>query len=653
MWFAVVLLSQTSPAAADVLLSRPTKPASARWYPPQDLLDCEGSNFSDVWRGFKVGVLDNAQKGFPPDHALYDRAFALVRQFSDEVIAASMKFPQVLVRQLPVSRLNGFCLFGFATALFIVFRHDLSTERLEAIEQTMGWIEWPLDFSESSAWPTLWRHVSLHLEEFRRRGDVSWSQSLEHWGDDDVLLPHPTVADVEATLHAWLRTVGIGRGQQWLEEDDEGPMALARRLGNRRELRVLVLGHHLGSSMEPFSMLREALNVGAGLQISASFHGQRHPKPGLVCKEFGYCDENKALEDWFRRYESRWLGHYDWMPDGWDEALDKLATVIGAGNFMSKAHFVVCGGPGWFCVMLRTLWSVPMLLYFAWPITPLIPPGFKTHIFSHIRALAQTSDPPALFVTANWVLAAQFALQVRMQVPVQRPHGIYVNQTYAPVAAPNGNQRVMVTRIGQWARVSGVALLELSWSYQEQAKKKKDPFPFELVFLSIKIRGTDTNAALKYADFAQFHACVFWPWDVMMLLFNELYTMTMPLVLPSRRWMLQLITHSLSHTEVNWWHLREAVSGGLPDPTRTPFPLPFKPWVDSDDGLRPLGYWYELTDFMQFPHLTYFDSLPEMMDKLRNLDVPTIRRGMRAYNRVTFRDSLAFYRKAANQLVSW
>merc|ERR1719384_238852 len=215
--------------------------------------------------------------------------------------------------------------------------------------------------------------------------------------------------------------------------------------------------------MEPFSMVREALRVGTGLRVVASFHGQRHPKPGLACLEFGYCDENKALEDWFRRYESRWLGVYDWMPDGWDEALEKLATVVGTSNFAAKADVVVCGGPGWFCVMLRTLWAVPMLLYFAWPITPLVPPGFKTHIFSHIRALAQTSDPPALFVTANWVLAAQFALQVRMQVPVQRPHGVYVNQTYAPVPAPNGHPRVMVTRIGQWARLSGVALLEQTW----------------------------------------------------------------------------------------------------------------------------------------------------------------------------------------------
>lgn len=41
--------------------------------------------------------------------------------------------------------------------------------------------------------------------------------------------------------------------------------------------------------------------------------------------------------------------------------------------------------------------------------------------------------------------------------------------------------------------------------------------------------------------------------DVMMLLFNELYTMTMPLLLPSHRWMIHIMSHQLSHTDVNWW----------------------------------------------------------------------------------------------------
>jgi len=573
------------------------------------------------------------------------------------MMPSSLKFPAILVRQMPVSRLGGFCLFGFATALFVLYRHDLNVERILTIEQSLGWVEWPLDFSESSDWPTLWRHISLHLEEYQRRGDTSWSEEVDFWGQDDELLPRPNVREVEAAILDWLRSVGTAAPQQWPSEfqgqaeDASTSVALARRLGNRKDLRILVLGHHLGSSMEPFSMLQAALRVGASVHIHASFYGQRHPKPGLACKEFGYCDENPALTSWFLKWESRWLGVYDWMPDKWDDCLSSLSSIVGSSGFVAKADIVVCGGPGWFCVMLRTLWAVPMLLYFAWPITPLIPPSFKTHIFSQVRALGQISDPPTVFVVANWVLAAQFALQVRMQVPVQRPHGIYVNQTYAPVPTPCGKPRVMVTRIGQWARVSGVALLEQTWGMFEQAKKEGRPLPFELVFLSIRIRGADTNKAVTYPDFAKFHACIFWPWDVMMLMFNELYTMGMPLLLPHRRWMVHLVTHSLTHTEVNWWHLRGSVAGGLPDPSGVPFPLPFQPWVEPGEGVRPVAFWYELTDFMQFPHLTYFESLPDMLERVRTLDVPSIRRGMQSFNQATFRESIAFYRRAALELL--
>jgi len=295
-----------------------------------------------------------------------------------------------------------------------------------------------------------------------------------------------------------------------------------------------------------------------------------------------------------------------------------------------------------------------MLLYFAWPITPLVPAGFKSQVLAHIRTLGQTVQPATIIVVANWILAAQFALQTRLYVPVQRPHGLYTNQTYAPILSAEGRNRVMITRVGQWARISGVALLELTWSFLEQEGKTTGrQFPLELVFLSIRVRGANTLKSLTYAEFAQFYACVFWPWDVMMLLFNEIYTMTVPLLIPERRWMHQLMLHALRHTKVNWWHIRgESVKGALPHVYREDFPLPEMPWLDGQDGLQQAAFWYELTDFVQFPHITYFHSIPELLELLRTLDVSTIRNGMKAFNTMTLRDSLAFYRVVASELLT-
>merc|ERR550537_1663171 len=116
--------------------------------------------------------------------------------------------------------------------------------------------------------------------------------------------------------------------------------------------------------------------------------------------------------------------------------------------------------------------------------------------------------------------------------------------------------------------------------------------------------------------------------------------MTMPLLLPEPRWMYSLMQHSLSHTQVNWWHIRAAtVNGSLPWASERDFPLPFLPWVSNNASVREVAYWYELTDFVQFPHVTNFASLPEMLQRLRTLDVATTREGMHQFNTATLRES--------------
>merc|ERR1719265_1639083 len=246
----------------------------------------------------------------------------------------------------------------------------------------------------------------------------------------------------------------------------------------------------------------------------------------------------------------------------------------------------------------------------------MVPADLKPWILLQLQALGTTLSPPTVFVAANWILAAQFALQAHLAVPVLRPHGLYMNQTYSPVSAPSGHRRVMVSRLGQWTRTGGPALLEMIWGFIREKRAESDgSFPFELVFLSIRVRGIQPIFRATYAEMAQFHSCVFWPWDVMMLLFDELYTMTMPLLVPAHQWMHSIMLHTLKHSEMNWWHLRaDTVGGALPSASPEVYPLPFEPWIDKDSGRLPeAAWWYELTDFAQFPHLTRFSSLPDML----------------------------------------
>merc|ERR1712176_116730 len=99
-----------------------------------------------------------------------------------------------------------------------------------------------------------------------------------------------------------------------------------------------------------------------------------------------------------------------------------------------------------------------------------------------------------------------------------------------------------------------------------------------------------------------------------MMLFSELYTLTMPLLVPERSWMQDIIMHCLHQTEVNWWHLRaDVVNGSLPSVDGKEFPLPYAPWISRTGSIAEAAYWYSLTEFELLPHVTYFSSLPDML----------------------------------------
>ncbi|CAE8650986.1 unnamed protein product, partial [Polarella glacialis] len=299
-------------------VSFPTRPATVpQYYSPTDLFNCDGANFSHTWAVYRRDVAENAAAGFPMDRDLFRRASKIVTEQEPGLDAASLKLPHVLLKQMPVSRLEGFCLFGYtwaelvkcaegAASLFIVYRHTLLPTYLETIERTLGWNEWPLDFMESSGWPNIWTAVMLHLEKARGRGDGSWSGEMQRWGEEAQMLPRPDALEVEDTLMDWLQAVA-GRTGSSLESSWRPSLqmrtgyatpsrALAKLAARGGGVWMQVLGHHMGSSMEPFSMLREALKVGFKLEVEASFVGQRHPSPGLVCKEFGYCGQSPELE---------------------------------------------------------------------------------------------------------------------------------------------------------------------------------------------------------------------------------------------------------------------------------------------------------------------------------------------------------------------
>lgn len=146
-----------------------------------------------------------------------------------------------------------------------------------------------------------------------------------------------------------------------------------------------------------------------------------------------------------------------------------------------------------------------------------------------------------------------------------------------------------------------------------------------------------------------------------MMLFSELYTMLVPLFLPDRHWIVSTMLWSLRYSDQNWWHIRARnVKAHLPSAGLAPFPIPYDPWIGTDqfDGREQAAYWLSLTEFEQYPSLGHFRSVPDLLAQLRQFDPEEAKRGMRAFNEATLRSSLDFYRWAAacllgNSMLPW
>lgn len=60
--------------------------------------------------------------------------------------------------------------------------------------------------------------------------------------------------------------------------------------------------------------------------------------------------------------------------------------------------------------------------------------------------------------------------------------------------------------------------------------------------------------------------------------------------------------------------------------------------------MRISRHWIAFADFYQWPHITLFDSLPDLMEKLSDADLPATSRSMTAYNLKTKEDLVSTWK---------
>lgn len=139
-----------------------------------------------------------------------------------------------------------------------------------------------------------------------------------------------------------------------------------------------------------------------------------------------------------------------------------------------------------------------------------------------------------------------------------------------------------------------------------------------------------------HSDIPQCRGIVWIPYNCSIMSFFEHYWLNVPLFVPTQRFLLELGDQTLALSQTTW-HAPNVPSSHLP---RSGTDMP-------DPNIRAgRAAWLPAYDFYnveEFPHVSYFDSWPELKDLLANTDLQAVSAKMAQWNTV---------RKTLNQ-VKW
>ena len=133
----------------------------------------------------------------------------------------------------------------------------------------------------------------------------------------------------------------------------------------------------------------------------------------------------------------------------------------------------------------------------------------------------------------------------------------------------------------------------------------------------------------RFSDIAAHPAVVYVPYQVSMISMTEQYRMNIPLFVPTldllAKWHVQ---HGVvrQRTWANYRQQRSsrsAIPGVLGDDTPDP---------NNDEDETAVRHWLRYADYYQWPHIVYFESVEDLVDKMATVDLDEISRRMREYN---------------------
>ncbi|CAK8993124.1 unnamed protein product [Durusdinium trenchii] len=367
----------------------------------------------------------------------------------------------------------------------------------------------------------------------------------------------------------------------------------------------------MGSNMEPLSLVEACLKK-ASVTVDTTVLGTTYPFPEIMCESFGHCAKQVHLDQAVRLLVQQ-MYRPTWEPA---QLLDLLSKGLQDAALI-QSDLLLCAQPMALCSFLRSLTEKPILLYQAFPLVGATPMAYRHLLLVQLREVQVANPRRSALVAYSEFLAQQVQRQTGQRPLCLRPHSLYALGAgrYQP---DREHPRILLGRMAGWARNSAGAAVRLIEAFAEDMLR---PGQLRLVFLGLHRESTDLVAGLSrpfgYAELRRYRGAVYFPWDMGMLLFSELYAIGVPLFLPDRAWITSIIKRMLEYTDFGWWQAREDGSAVvLANSTADGESHRFWPWMSANSTMKEILELYDLTDFIRWPHVSRFGSFGALMAQL-------------------------------------
>lgn len=581
--------------------------------PAERIFDCAGD---PAWSFFQRSLQKATHGGvLQLPLQLVEDAQSMVNQL-EETPGAMMQGAQIFYEDLCNEESKAtFCLYGAVNALFVAAaglhsgisgvktqpNPKQAQEYLMTANSLLG-LQYCLDFQDSSHWPV-------------RANDII--ANINQTSDAFQLVTGSPEAPPISTLR---------RGSSLFPLP---AVELAKQLSLALEcshVKLVAVGTHPTLTLEAVTMIRDFAFTSTDAVKVVRTYGITYK-----CTVFPeMCGEGTESSD---DPIAALIGRFEAPPPYELYTFEVIAQRLAEVAFHLDFDLLVCTSPFVVCGLLQQLTGKPMLGYLGLPLLWKRPTDHfdnstaRTHFWGLLTYLVHRSD--VVLASNNPILAEQIAFQSKgAELPVVRPHARFTQAAYAPTLL---NDVMLVSRTKFLWVTFGCAL-----------RRFMDPtYP-------IKFTVANSDSKMSFKEMASHKAVVLMPWEHALMAFFEFYSMSIPLLMPDASWSYRLIFDAegnLGSTLPIYWDVSPECDYHAGCAPIHPYP-PF-----AFQSLNSRRYWYQYSSFAQFPHITRFASIPDLLHRLLQVDLAESSAAMKAFNQETLLRSAAFWRTAGRQLL--